>query len=162
MHSFNPDFELENDNNAFGWASKPADEFISFRTFPTPSQHTENGKRSGRVLSVKAQDIVVISEPVTLCPGKTYILTSWNQQANLLAQCSVKYSVGPKDVYTASPQQIWSKRSEFFTAGTSVEDVSVNVTLTAKCTGSGGAAVGTDEAGYMIVEVDDISLVQDS
>ena len=64
-------------------------------------------------------------------------------------------------MYTASPQEGWVRRSEFFTAGMTAEDVSKDLVVRATCAGEGGVPAGTDEAGYMVVELDDVSVVQD-
>jgi hypothetical protein len=157
---FNPDLELQDDNNAFGWSNVPQDQFISFRTFPSTSQHTKNGTRSGRVLSAAAGRSIDISQPVTLCPGKQYELSAWNRQQSLLSQCSLEYWIGDDRVFIASPQMSWLKRSQFFTVSDSVEGASVNIRIRVACKGSAGAPVGTDEAGFMVAEFDDVSLMQ--
>jgi hypothetical protein len=159
---FNEDFELEDDNNALGWAVKPDDAFISFRTYPSDDQHTPSGRRSGRVLSAAPGRKVAISTPVTLCPGQQYKLSSFNRQANLLAQCTVTYAIGDDTIYTASPQEVWleAPKSEFYTAGDTPEDVSVDLSTTVECAGQGGAPAGTDDDGFMVVEFDDVSLTK--
>lgn len=158
---FNPAFELEDDNNAFGWSSKPQDDFISFRTFPSTDQHTVNGTRSGRVLSAAAGRTIVISQPVTLCPGKQYSFSAYNRQGNLLAECKLEYSLGNKTVFTASPQEGWLRSSAFYVAGNTPNDVSIDGKIKVTCAGSDGATTGTDESGFMVAEFDDVSLVQD-
>lgn len=63
-------------------------------------------------------------------------------------------------MFTASPQESWLQRSEFYTAGTTPEDVSVDLKIRVSCAGQGGAPVGTTDDGYMVADFDDVGLVQ--
>lgn len=79
---------------------------------------------------------------------------------DILAQCNLEYKLGDRTVYVTSPQEGWLQRREFYTAGDSPTAVSVDLSVTGICWGQNGATVGEDDAGYMIAEFDDISLVK--
>ena len=147
----NPDFALGTGDTAVGWTIKPEDAYISFRTGPSTSA---NGTaiRSAQVLSGTPGRTLEVSQPLTLCPGRKYSVSSFNRQANLLSKCSIKYSYGDSDVYTSSPQEIYTARAEDYTAGASPSDVSKDLRITARCDGEGGALVGANNEGFMFAE----------
>jgi hypothetical protein len=159
---FNGDFEQAQNANALYWTTSPSDNFISFRTSPTTAgPNAPSGVLSGRVLSASPGSSILLSTPVTLCPGRQYRLSASNRQGDVLAQCSLAYSIGDRTVFTASPQESWlqAPRSAFYTAGDTVSAVSVELSVMVTCAGQGGFLVGTDDAGYMVVEFDDVRLV---
>jgi hypothetical protein len=78
----------------------------------------------------------------------------------VLSQCFITYYIGDEEVIDASPQEKWTQREEFYTAGKGPEGASVKMTIEFKCVGQGGAPVGTDDEGFMVAELDDLSLVQ--
>ncbi|KAJ4298884.1 hypothetical protein N0V90_004127 [Kalmusia sp. IMI 367209] len=150
----NPDFSFEAANTAFGWTTKADDAAITFHTANAATTQT------GRVLAAAAGRSLTISQPLTLCPGKQYRLTSSNRQANLLSKCTAEYLIGDDSVYTASPQETFLKRDANFMAGNSPEEVSKDLTIRCKCDGEDGIPAGANEDGFMVVEVDDVSVQQ--
>jgi hypothetical protein len=156
---FNPDFELEDNARPFGWTA-PSSPFLSFDASTSDDQHTPSGQHSGRVLSAMPQDNITISQPLTLCPGKKYLLSAWNKQDDILSQCEMSYLIGDHLVFIASPQEAWSQRSDVYTAGSTPEDVSKDLNVRFECAGESGALVGANSDGFMGAEIDDLSLVQ--
>jgi hypothetical protein len=74
----------------------------------------------------------------------------------------MEYRVGDEGVFIANPQEAWlaQPRREFFVAGENPTAVSVDLSITVTCAGQGGAPVGTNDAGYMVAEFDDVALRQ--
>lgn len=132
---------------------QPNDAFISFRTYPSENPATPSGRHTGRVLSAAPGRRIVVSTPVTLCPGEQYRFSASSRQADIDAQCSISYGIGDNTIFTARPQEAWlaQPRSEFYTAGNTPETVSVDVSVAVTYSGQGGAPVGTDEAGFLYV-----------
>jgi len=81
-----------------------------------------------------------------------------NRQANTMAGCTARYRIGNHTVYTVTPQTAWLQSSEYFTARQGVDGASVNMQITASCSGYAGMPV-TDTAGWMRVEISAVSVV---
>jgi hypothetical protein len=156
----NGDFEAGTGPTALGWTIAPEDSLITFRVAPSTAA---NGSTTlaAQVLSGAPGRSLTVSQPLTLCPGRQYRLSSANRQANLLSKCTISYFIGDDEVYTppSSPQETFLGRSEFFTAGTTPQDVSQDLRITTRCDGEGGALVGANADGVMVAELDDVSAV---
>lgn len=76
----------------------------------------------------------------------------------------VEYSIGDEVVWTVTPQESWlaGPRQAFYTASPDqgAEGVSVDLNVRVWCAGQGGASVGTDDEGFMRVEIDDVRFEQ--
>ncbi|KAL1610546.1 hypothetical protein SLS60_002215 [Paraconiothyrium brasiliense] len=148
----NPDFSFEAANTAFGWNTTADDQFVDFRTM-----NSTDGQFA-RILAAATNTAMTISQPLTLCPGKEYKLTSTNRVGNLMSKCQADYYIGSDFVYQASPQETFTKRQEFLTAGSSPEDVSQDLRVVVKCNGESGIPAGTNADGYMNLDIDDVGV----
>jgi hypothetical protein len=152
----NPDFAFAADNTAFGWTTQAEDAFITF--------HTENSTTSGgshaRVLAAATNKSLTISQPLTLCPGKQYKLTSSNKVGNVMSKCQADYYMGSDYIDTATPQEVYLRKQEFFTAGNTPEEVSKDLRIVLKCKGESGIPAGTDDNGYMSIEIVNVGVQQ--
>ncbi|CAO2647646.1 Nn.00g085680.m01.CDS01 [Neocucurbitaria sp. VM-36] len=152
----NPNFAVTDSGEVPGWSVDASDPVISVESEQNPGGNGTIAQfRSavvGRTLS--------ITQPITLCPGQQYSLSALNRQANVLAKCVAKYSVGDDTVFNVTPQQSWLPTDGFFTAGAGVTGASVNLSITASCAGYGGLPV-SDQEGWMRVEVSGVSIVKD-
>ncbi|KAJ4349684.1 uncharacterized protein N0V89_008301 [Didymosphaeria variabile] len=148
----NPDFSPEAANTVFGWTTNADDPSVNFRT-----QNSTDGQFA-RVLAAATNTALTISQPLTLCPGKEYKLISTNRVGNLMSKCQADYYIGDDFVYQASPQETFTKRQEFFTAGSSPADVSQDLRVVVKCNGEAGMTAGTDADGYMNLDIDDVGV----
>lgn len=153
---FNPDFSIAADNTAFGWTTAAEDAFVSFQT----ENSTGNSTSHARVLAAATNKSVTISQPLTLCPGKQYKLSSSNRVANVFSKCQADYFIGSEYVDTATPQESYLKTQEFFTAGNTPEEVSQDLRIVVKCNGEAGIPAGTDGKGYMSLEIVDVGVQQ--
>jgi hypothetical protein len=156
----NGDFEAGNGSTALGWDIAPEDSLITFRVAPSTAA---NGSTTlaAQVLSGAPGRSLTVSQPLTLCPGRQYRLSSANRQGNLLSKCTISYFIGDDEVYTppSSPQETFLGRSEFFTAGTTPQDVSQDLKITTRFDGEGGALVGANVDGFMVGEFDNVSVM---
>jgi hypothetical protein len=99
-----------------------------------------------------------LSEPVTLCPGTQYNVTVSTRQDSTLSGCTVQVRVGDNAVFTASPETSFTSRTEQFTAGPGAEGASADLTLVMSCAGFAGAVVGADAEGFMVGEINAVSV----
>jgi hypothetical protein len=152
----NPDFSFEAANTAFGWATKADSDFVTFRT--ENSTDSSGNSQFARVLAAATNEALTISQPLTLCPGKEYRLSSTNRVGNLMSKCQAAYYMGNDFVYQASPQETFTRRQEFFTAGSSPADVSPDLRIAVTCNGEAGIPAGTNADGYMNLDIDDVSV----
>ncbi|KAF9729663.1 hypothetical protein PMIN01_12527 [Paraphaeosphaeria minitans] len=149
----NPDFSFEAANTAFGWTTKTDNPAIIFET-----QNTSGVSQFARVLAAATNQAMTISQPLTLCPGKEYRMSSTNRQGNLMSKCQAAYYIGNDFVYAASPQETFTRRQEFFTAGTTPADVSQDLRVVVTCNGEAGIPAGTNNDGYMNLDIDDVGV----
>ncbi|KAL5382960.1 hypothetical protein DPSP01_006228 [Paraphaeosphaeria sporulosa] len=148
----NPDFSFEAANTAFGWTTKADNPTVIFET------QNSGTAQFARVLAAATNQAMTISQPLTLCPGKEYRLSSTNRQGNLMSKCQAAYYIGNDFVYAASPQETFTRRQEFFTAGITPADVSQDLRVVVTCNGEAGIPAGTDNDGYMNLDIDDVGV----
>ncbi|CAI6331930.1 unnamed protein product [Periconia digitata] len=149
----NPNFALDDtdETSALEWTTVSDDPSIAFRHVTSkPPAVTPS---FARVLATTAGPYLTASQPLTLCPGRQYTLSSFNKQANLLNRCTVEYLIGNDLVASASPQEVFLKKEEFFTAGATPEAVSQDLRIRAKCVGSSGGGNAPMEVNFREVKV---------
>lgn len=153
----NPNFTYEAANTAFGWTTKSDDpEAVKFQTQDSNSTGVSNP--FARVRAAATDKPLTISQPLTMCPGKEYKLSSTNRQGNLISKCQSAYYIGDDFVYATSPQETFTKRQEFFSTGFKPEDVSKDLRIVVTCSGETGIPAGTDDDGYMNLDIDDVGV----
>lgn len=111
--------------------------------------------------SAAAGSSIMTFQPLTLCPGSQYRFEARSRQANVLADCGVEYAlvrpgVERKRIIAVEPQEDWTGKDNYFTAGSAEEELWVTVV----CRGWQGMSV-TDVDGYMKVDVQGVSVVRD-
>jgi hypothetical protein len=144
---------------ASGWTIVPQDDYIMFRSGPSTGANN-TAPNSARILSGAAGRSLNVTQPITLCPGRRYRISSSNRQANLLSKCTNRYSIeDPDEVYTASPQEYFTTSERNYTAGLSAQDVSRDLKITTVCAGEGGALAGADDDGFMIAEYNSVGVM---
>ncbi|KAK1916631.1 hypothetical protein P3342_012256 [Pyrenophora teres f. teres] len=150
----NPSFSMSSDNTVSPWTVDNLDPTITVGSEQDPNSN-------GTIAQFKSAVVgrtLTITQPLTLCPGQQYELSSMNRQANTMAGCTARYRIGNHTVYTVTPQTTWLERSEYFTAGLGADGASVDLQITASCSGYAGMPV-TDQAGWMRVEISAVSVV---
>ncbi|KAF3042704.1 hypothetical protein E8E12_008429 [Didymella heteroderae] len=147
-----PTLNIQPNNSNEGW-------FVSqFNpTIPVESAATANGTIA-RFRSAFPGQTAALSQPLTLCPGTQYDLTASTRQADSRSGCTVQLRIGSNSVFTASPETTFTSRTEQFTAGPGAEGASVDLTLVMSCAGFAGAVVGADPEGYMVGEIESVSV----
>ncbi|KAJ9640394.1 hypothetical protein H2199_005933 [Coniosporium tulheliwenetii] len=138
------------DFGAQGWTDSTTSTSIYFLTHSSATAH--GGLREGRFVSSEAAATIRISQPLTLCPGTMYALSAYHRQTSDLMQCEVWYKLGGEEVFSDQPGTVYEGQSNFYTAGDSAADVSVDFDITVRCSGQ------TDVDGQMVLDVDDVAL----
>lgn len=138
------------DFGAQGWSDSTASTSIYFLTHSSATAH--GGLREGRFVSSETGAAIRISQPLTLCPGRTYALSAYHRQTSDLMQCEVWYSLGSEEVFSDQPGTVYEGQSNFYTAGSSAADVSLDLDITVRCSGQ------KDVDGQMVLDVDDVAL----
>ena len=151
-----PTLNIQPDASTEGWFVSQFDP-----TIPVDSVVTSNGTIA-RFRSAFPGQTVQLSQPLTLCPGTQYELSGLTRQANTRSGCTVQFRIGNNSVFTVSPQTDWAERTEQFTAGAGTEGASQDLTLVMSCAGFAGAAVGADAEGYMVGEIENVSVTASS
>ncbi|KAI1665508.1 hypothetical protein L13192_10449 [Pyrenophora tritici-repentis] len=150
----NPNFTMSSDNTVAPWTVDNLDPTITVGSEQDPNSNGTIAQFRSAVVG----RTLTITQPLTLCPGQQNELSSMNRQANTMAGCTAQYRIGNHTVYTVTPQTTWLQRSEYFTAGPGVEGASVDLQITASCSGYAGMPV-TDQAGWMRVDISAVSVV---
>ena len=77
-----------------------------------------------------------------------------------MSKCQVDYYIGSDYIDTATPQETYLRKQEFFTAGITPEKVSQDLKIRVKCKGEAGIPAGTDDNGFMNIEIADVGVQQ--
>lgn len=154
----NPNFTVVDNGTVPGWSVDATDDGTI--TVTSESNPTGNGTIAQFKSAVVGRTLS-ITQPLTLCPGAQYTLSSLDRQASEMAACTVTYTIGGEVIATIKPQEEWLSSSTFFTAKDGVDGATVDIQVTARCGGYGGLPV-SDQEGWMRVEVSGISVVRDA
>lgn len=77
-----------------------------------------------------------------------------------MSKCQADYYMGSDYIGTATPQEVYLRKQEFFTAGNIPEEVSKDLRIVFKCKGESGIPAGTDDNGFMSIEIVNVGVQQ--
>jgi hypothetical protein len=155
---YNGDFELLGSDGTnvgpTGWGFVASDfslVSLTVQTAPAPGAN-----QFARLTFSSSEAVAQLSQPLTLCPGVTYALTTWTRQSDVVDMCMLAVNVGSVEMGVVQPTAAWtdglSSRANF-TAGPDVEDASVELVITVSCAGRAGESVDR------VIDLDGFGLV---